>query len=529
MRITNRFSRSFSPLLLLIVLALACSLPGQGTPTPLAASPVSVMSPSPALTPTLLPPLPPALIETNPPVGSDVPLAGPLTFYFNQPMDRLSVEGALMGQPGLAGRFTWQDDSTLLFAPDTPFPPDAALALTLNSTARAANGLALPEPVTISYQTAGYLRLSEALPRPDSELVDPTAAVVAAFNQPVVSLGAGPVADPPAFTLTPLTPGQGEWLNTSTYIFYPAPALFGGSRYTVTLNPDLVSVSGGPLAPEADQTLPGSWSFTTASPRLLTIEPDPEMGDLQLDAEFHLAFNQPMDPDSVGEHLGLFDPLGAPVSGDLVWDGDNSEATLIPDRLLARNSEYVLQLGPEAQAAGGTAIGDTLTVVYQTVPGLDILSTEPAEGGTQSPQGGVQIRFNGPLDEDLITENLALSPAVPELSTYWDVGTATLYVNGFYQPETDYTLILSPGLADPWGGILGKPYQLDFRTGSLPPDLTVALGSNALFLTPEDSALTVQATNLPEIQVSVGTVPLDLFIRLLGPGGYQLFEILPAG
>ena len=108
------------------------------------------------------------------------------------------------------------------------------------------------------------------------------------------------------------------------------------------LNPDLVSTSGGPLAPEADQALPGSWSFTTASPQLLTFEPDPAMGDLRLDAEFHLAFNQPMDPGSVGEHLGLFDPLGAPVNGRLVWESDNSEVTFIPDRLLARNSRSLI-------------------------------------------------------------------------------------------------------------------------------------------------------------------------------------------
>ena len=43
----------------------------------------------------------------------------------------------------------------------------------------------------------------------------------------MVALGADPAAHPPAFTIEPSVAGRGEWINTSTYIFYPEPAMAG--------------------------------------------------------------------------------------------------------------------------------------------------------------------------------------------------------------------------------------------------------------------------------------------------------------
>src|SRR5512138_47475 len=53
--------------------------------------------------------LPPALIETDPPVGSVIGHQSPITFYFNQAMNKASVESAFAGMP--EGTFTWSDDT----------------------------------------------------------------------------------------------------------------------------------------------------------------------------------------------------------------------------------------------------------------------------------------------------------------------------------------------------------------------------------------------------------------------------------
>ena len=229
--------------LLLVALSLACSLPtiGKPTATPPAPTPTASATPRPTPTPQ---PLPPAVIENDPPVGSELPLAGPITLYFNQPMDRASVEAAFRQQLAMSGTFTWIDDLTLVFYPDAPLEPASDFKVSLNNDVRAVNGLGLLQPVSFNYRTVDYLRPVQLLPRTGAQDTDPTSAIVVAFNYPVVPLGADQAGLPAAFDLQPSAEGRGEWLNTSTYIFYPEPALDSGRPYNIRLNPDLRGTDG---------------------------------------------------------------------------------------------------------------------------------------------------------------------------------------------------------------------------------------------------------------------------------------------
>ena len=299
----------------ILLVTLACSLPGKLPPTP-------------ASTPTALAtsaiPLPPAVIETSPSAGSQIPLDGLVTIYFNQAMDRTSVESALSVQPStVTGQLTWKDAATLIFTPDGSLPTASQFGLQIGQGARAANGLGLLQPVSLDFQTPDYLRPTQFLPKPDSEEVIPNAAIVAAFNQPVVPLGADPAALPAAFSIQPDAQGKGEWLNTSTYIFYPDPALSGGLTYTVSLNPDLTANSGSQLAQSDIQT---NWSFTTALPAVDSIDPSPEQL-LGLDPKIKITFNQPMDQASLESGLHFTGPAGAPASSAGAMTGQASASS----------------------------------------------------------------------------------------------------------------------------------------------------------------------------------------------------------
>src|SRR3990172_5098411 len=220
----------------LVLFMLACSLPGLFGRD--AATPISTS----ALLPTLLPPrpspqpLPPMLVESDPLPGAELALSSPISLYFNQPMERSSVEAALTIQPTIDGRLTWRDEATLVFSPSQPLAPESEINLTIKPEARARNGLSLPQPIQLNFQTVGYLRLTHSLPAPGTQDVNPASAVVASFNRPVVSLGAEPASLAAPFQIEPAAPGEGEWINTSTYIFYPEPALEGGRTYTVQLD-----------------------------------------------------------------------------------------------------------------------------------------------------------------------------------------------------------------------------------------------------------------------------------------------------
>jgi hypothetical protein len=110
--------------------------------------------------------LPPGLVETSPPLGSVLGHQSPITFYFNQPVNKSSAESALTGLP--AGMFTWNDDATLVFAPTQPYIPDTTLEFSIASSLQSASGFGIGEPIELSFPVADYLRPTNFLPRPDA-------------------------------------------------------------------------------------------------------------------------------------------------------------------------------------------------------------------------------------------------------------------------------------------------------------------------------------------------------------------------
>lgn len=195
----------FAVISTLILVSLLWSLAGCSKVSPTAGTAIPTKAAAlPSATPTQVPPtLPPALVETDPLPGAQIALENPITFYFNQAMQRTSVEAAVSGEPALSGSFSWKDNSTVTFKPDKPLLPGTSQVINIGTNAQSAKGMALLQPVSLSYATSAYLTLVQSLPAADSIDVDPTSAVVAAFSQPVVALGADPASLPAGFSLTP--------------------------------------------------------------------------------------------------------------------------------------------------------------------------------------------------------------------------------------------------------------------------------------------------------------------------------------
>jgi len=248
----------------LVIAALLASCAG----TPAIPVPISSTSTPAIPTPTTFTQaLPPALVETDPPLGSVIGHQSPITFYFNQPVNKPSAQSALTGLP--AGTFTWNDDATLVFSPTQPYQPNTPLTFSIANSLQSANGFGMAEPIGLSFTVADYLRTTNLLPQPGAEDVNVDAAIVASFNQPVVALGSEPASQPPAFEIQPPVEGHAEWINTSTYIFYPEPAMAGGTEYVVSLNMELKTASGVGWS-GAERPV---WTFTTSRPNVVSLEP----------------------------------------------------------------------------------------------------------------------------------------------------------------------------------------------------------------------------------------------------------------
>ena len=490
-------------LILASALIFSCALPGTPTQKP---------EPTPT---TFEEPLPPVLAEVSPLDGSRLGLDEAITFYFSQPMDRNSVEAALYGLP--PGSHTWSDDSTLTFTPKQPFEADTEITVAILSSAGAANGLTFVEPVTLTYNTPDLLRAINFLPEPASQDINPQAAVAVTFNQPVVPLGADSDL-PEAFSVSPAVNGRGEWLSTSTYIFYPEPALAGGETYTVNLNTDLVSTTGAPLDSAGSSI---AWSFETALPRLVTTQPSNEQ-TLSLDPTITLTFNQAMDPASMGNGF-VFSSGGSPIAGEIAWNDDSTEMTFEPNELLDRNSVYTLSITKQAAAASGTPISLEQQYQYSTYGSFNVQGSDPVQAGVKSEIGSVRIFFAAPpKDTDNLEDFISLSPAVSNLGMYLD-GT-TLNISGFYLPESEYTLAISPELVDAWGQPLGQSFELNFRTPSATPSLSAPYWGNVYFVRPDEPVLQANATNIQRADVSVAPIPFSDFQLLTGPNSYEALQ-----
>ena len=440
---------------------------------------------------------PPALVETDPPLNTVIGHLSPITFYFNQGMNKASVESALSGLP--AGTFTWTDDATFVFTPAEAYTPNSQLNIVIDETIQSASGFGITEPVQLSYTVADYLRATNLLPKANTTDVEVDAAIAVSFNQPVVPLGAEDSSLMPAFNITPAVAGRGEWINTSTYIFYPEPAMQGGTEYTVSISGDLKTASDVGL----DGTVVNAWKFLTSRPRVVSLSPSPE-NPVPPDAEIKLTFNQPMDTQSVQSNFS-FRVSGGSVNGKLSWNANDTELTFTPDRPLTRGTDIALSLGVEAKSVSGMSLGNQYGAALRTYEDFTVISNE-------ADVTSLNFKFSAPLASARYEDLISISPAVNDLSV--NVDGSNLYLYNL-EPGTAYLIELSDQVSDQWGQSLGTPYRLEVQTASLVPNLyAVPFTSNTLFVRPDEPVLSAKALNIQNSIVTIAPLSLQDFFTL---------------
>src|SRR6266540_3208116 len=426
----HRYFRSILCSIFIAAILSSCAglpipIPGLATPTPVIPTPTAYQQA-----------LPPHLVETDPPLNTVIGQDSPITFYFNQAMNKSSVESAFGGLP--QGTFTWNDEATLVFKPTQPYQVNSKLNLTIASSIQSANGFGLKDPIDeLSFSVADYLRPENVLPKQDAKDVDVQSAVAVSFNQPVVSLGADNSALPSAFNLQPSIKGHSEWINTSTFVFYPESAMAGGTEYTLKLNPDLKTEMGVGL--EAGGT--SEWKFTSARPSVVSLEPASDL-KIGLDPQIKLTFNQPMDAASVQSNFTFSGTDGA-WDGTFTWNDDGTVLTFGPEKELARNVGYILNVGASAKSKGGMTLGDDYGAVLNTFDNFAVASTK-------ADYSSATLTFSAPLSKGDYDNFIKVTPSIDYFSTSLSDDGLSLAVYGYFQPETNYAIEIAAQLKDRW-------------------------------------------------------------------------------
>ena len=97
-------------ILVIGLISLSCNLPAGLQERFFGPKGTLIPTPAPTNTPQ---PLPPTIVESDPPAGSTIPLQSEIVLYFNQAMKQDSVINALSSDPALETSYSWIDPSTL--------------------------------------------------------------------------------------------------------------------------------------------------------------------------------------------------------------------------------------------------------------------------------------------------------------------------------------------------------------------------------------------------------------------------------
>nr|MBC7244834.1 Ig-like domain-containing protein [Chloroflexota bacterium] len=505
------------PVLLFILLLLCISLVlvACGAPQPTA-------TPAPTFTP--LPPQPPKVILRQPERGQEHDIKTPIVLAFDQPMDQASVEKAFRISPQVTGSFRWEG-TRLFFTPSAEgFARAASYRVTLDTTARSAAGLALPDTFSFKFNTVGYLEVATVQPAPGTTNVAPDATITVMFNRPVVPLS--DIQSQTGFALrqplqfVPAVTGKGEWLNTSIYTFKAIPDFLPGTTYKVTVDPERLADITDTVLPE-----PYTWEFTTALPAVVGITTSDPEGYIGPSPTITLTFNITMEHASVEQRFALRPASGGiSIPGTFSWDG--KALGFKPSIPLQLDTDYVVSMAAGARASiGGEGMAQAFEWRFRTIPPPRIVRTTPANGATGvEPYTGVEISFSSPINRGSLSANLTILPKPTEVYTSWWDADTQLYLSFGAKPSTTYTITFGADLEGRYGHKLGQPYRLTFTTKALPPSLYFPMDRVGTYNAYTTTAVYVQHVNISELNLSLYRMDRPEFILLNGSNWWARWE-----
>ena len=511
--------------LTLVIVVVACRINPWTTPEPTTPRPSTPtdeptetpMPPRPAIPYTPVPKdtLSPKVIQRNPERGEALSPQASIELVFDRPMDRQAVAGALTVERAgtrdkVSGDVTWVDDRTVRYQPTNALSRDEIFDVILTQNATASTGEPLREPYTFRFQTEGYLRVAQVIPAPSTDNVETNTTLTVIFNRPVVPLTAlEEMADfPDPLSLDPAVEGEGEWLNTSIYVFTPDAPLPGGITYRATVSDELTAVSGATLAE------PYVWEFTTVPPKVLWVDPREGMELVDVDTAITVQFNQPVDADSARQVFQLQENglMSRTVNG--TFTVEDNVLTFKPRRRLGFDTVYKVSVDAGVTStAGGRGMVEPVNWTFTTVPLPRIVSTEPKDDERNAPpHTHFAITFNAPIDPDTVMPNLTMTPPISptQVHTYFSRYNNTFVLNFGARPSNSYEVVIRDGITDPYGNRIPQGRTVRFRTGPLPPGYRLRVPDRiGTYDAGQPAQLAISYLNLNVLDFRLFRLPID--------------------
>ena len=412
------------------------------------------------------------------------------------------------------------DARTFEFTPNSALKPATRYRLAFTSSAAAADGATVADPIQLDFTTAEALEVAQVFPTADAEDIDRKTNLTVIFNHPVVPLMINEEQSslPQPVELSPSVAGQGQWVNSSVYVFEPDQAFVGGIRYTVRVGSGLKDTTGNAL----DKSF--VWQFTTRPAGIENFlvkngPVNPPLDNIQnilLDQQFVVTFQQPMNPDTVTKALTVTNiETKAKIPLLLTWDNTLTVLTIQPKGRYAIASFYDVLITDQAQAADGGALKGGFTAHFSTVPLPSVVQIiAPGSNGFDS---SLTIQFASPMRLDSLKNRVVITPApsAPKVDWYYDDTTYTYRMYGL-DPGTDYVVRTLRGMTDLYGNTISTETSITFHTGDVAPNERLIMPYTPLVYRahgPQDAYF--EYTNVRSPTVDLYPLTFDEFTGLL--------------
>ncbi|MCL4505907.1 MAG: Ig-like domain-containing protein, partial [Chloroflexi bacterium] len=526
------------------ILLGACNQPApKPTAAPTGTSAVTATpapTATPAASPTPLPPVNPVLVDRTPVRGEELRLDKPVVLTFDQPMDQKSVEQAVQIQPPVNGAFEWSHDNVVSFLPDSGWDRARRYTVYLKTTAKSSKGLPLASPQSFNVSTIGYLDVAQTIPANDTQDVAADAHITVLFNRPVVPLTAigqqSSLPNPVKFS--PPIDGQGEWLNTSIFLFRPSKPLAAGVAYKGVVAAGLKDTTGALLQNEYD------WTFSVAAPTIKALSPEDTTVDVGLRRPISITFSQKMDHASA---QGAFS-IAPAVKGTFRWADEAVEhvqpvrtdknqiavgtapqaaaapgevMAFVPDENYQRGTLYKVVVATGARALEGSgATQSARSFSFRTIDLPGVASTKPSNGDNRADAvSGFTIRFTAPVLPETIVPNLRFEPALTltKVYSYYDYNDKSFYLNVQLLPSTAYKATIGGDISDQYGVKIGKDTVVQFTTAPLPPYAVLNTnGQMGTYDAGKPTKLFATYRNVSKLNLELVSLTLKQFYQLTG-------------
>ncbi|MGB8982108.1 MAG: Ig-like domain-containing protein, partial [Anaerolineales bacterium] len=341
------------------------------------------------------------------------------------------------------------------------------------------------------------------------------------FNHPVVPLRVREEQSdlPQPLAFSPEVAGQGEWVNSSVYVFQPEQPLLSGTHYTVRVEQGLEDTLGNTLEKSH------LWQFSTRMPVIGNFslknsyqQPQKLIENVLLDQAFVVTFLQPMDAESAPGHITLVNSeTNQPFPTRLKWNDDFSVLTIEPAGRYRIASYYDLTVSKELRAKDGGTLKEGLTQRFGTVPMPQIIGVSPApnsSGWEFDPH--LEINFASPMSLASLKNRIQITPQ-PKGGLEWYLNDYSWDLSIFgLEPATDYIVRILPGAADIYGNTITTEYAYGFRTGDRAPWARLVMPWHPLVY----RASGPQEVYFEQVNLGLGTISLysitfDEFRRLM--------------